>query len=210
MSRTLPDTLPISSLNALEYCPRRFYYQFVQADSLVNEFVLEGTILHRRVHQQGTRTIEGEPQMTRLYLCSETLRLSGYADVIEEREGLPVPIEYKHGKQGIWLNDAIQLCAQAFCLEELLSERSQEGTGVTLLYGYIYYAGSQRRVRVNFTETLRARTRATIEQALLVATREEVPPPLDSALARRCINCSLKPLCLPDEVKRLQSQQKGA
>ncbi len=39
--------IPISSLNALEYCPRKFYYQFVQGETLVNEFVLEGTLAHR-------------------------------------------------------------------------------------------------------------------------------------------------------------------
>src|SRR6266702_3486437 len=32
------EMLPISSLNALEYCPRKFYYQFVQGEMLVNEF----------------------------------------------------------------------------------------------------------------------------------------------------------------------------
>ena len=81
---SLPDSLPISSLNALEYCPRRFYYQFVQSDMLVNKFVLEGTLLHRRAHQPATRTIEGFPQTTRLYLYSERLHLSGFADVIED------------------------------------------------------------------------------------------------------------------------------
>ncbi len=33
------ETIPISSLNALEYCPRSFYYQVVQGEMLVNEFV---------------------------------------------------------------------------------------------------------------------------------------------------------------------------
>src|SRR5216683_2486942 len=100
------ETLPISSLNALEYCPRKFYYQFVQGETLVNEFVLEGTLAHERVHQAGTHaTAEGETQTTRLYLYSETLRLSGFADVIEERAGVFVPVEYKLGQQGQWPGD---------------------------------------------------------------------------------------------------------
>src|SRR5260370_25640459 len=86
------EMLPISSLNALEYCPRKFYYQFVQGETLVNEFVLEGTLAHQRVHQAGTHTTaEGEMQTTQLYLSSETLRLSGFADVVEERSGVLVP-----------------------------------------------------------------------------------------------------------------------
>ena len=32
------------------------------------------------------------------------------------------PVEYKKGHLGNWTNDALQLCAQALCLEEALSE----------------------------------------------------------------------------------------
>src|SRR5437016_14148555 len=88
------DMLPISSLNALEYCPRRFYYEVVQGEMLVNEFVLEGMLDHQRVHEAGTHTTaEVEMQTTRLYLYSEALRLTGFADVIEERAGVLVPVE---------------------------------------------------------------------------------------------------------------------
>ncbi len=54
IDRSEVGMLPISSLNAMEYCPRRFYYQFVQGEMLVNEFVLEGTLEHQRVHQAGS------------------------------------------------------------------------------------------------------------------------------------------------------------
>src|SRR5947209_16614933 len=112
------ETLPISSLNTLEYCPRCFYYQVVQAETLVNEFVLEGQLAHQRVHQAGVRTIaEGEIETTSLYLYSETLHLSGFADVVEERAGVVIPVEYKHGHLGNWLNEYIQLCSTALCLE---------------------------------------------------------------------------------------------
>ena len=196
------EMLPISSLNALEYCPRKFYYQFVQGETLVNEFVLEGTLAHQRVHQAGTHTTaEGEMQITRLYLYSEALHLSGFVDVIEERAGVLVPVEYKHGQQGNWLNDHIQLCAQALCLEE-----RQPGKPL-ISYGYIYYVGSRRRVEVKFTQQLRARTQATITQALKVAALESPPPPLSGKMAARCPNCSLLPLCLPEEVRLLRSKK---
>ncbi len=195
--------IPISSLNALEYCPRKFYYQFVQGETLINEFVLEGTLAHQQVHQPGTHTTaEGEMQITQLYLASETLHLSGFADVVEERSGVLVPVEYKHGQQGQWLNDHIQLCAQALCLEE-----RQPGKP-PIPSGYIFYIGSQRRVPVHFTQQLRARTRAAIAQALQVAVLETPPPPLSGKMVARCPNCSLLPLCLPDEVRLLQSQKR--
>ncbi|GAC1349621.1 MAG: hypothetical protein NVSMB27_24470 [Ktedonobacteraceae bacterium] len=195
------EMLPISSLNALEYCPRKFYYQFVQGETLVNEFVLEGTLAHQRVHQAGTQpTAEGEVQTTRLYLYSEALHLTGFADVIEERAGILVPVEYKHGQQSQWLNDHIQLCAQALCLEE-----RQPGKP-PIAYGYIYYVGSRRRVQVKFSTQLRDKTRATIAQAFRVATFDKPPSPLEGKLAARCPNCSLLPLCLPDEVRLLRAR----
>ncbi|MGB8344366.1 MAG: CRISPR-associated protein Cas4 [Ktedonobacteraceae bacterium] len=197
---TVPESVSISALNALEYCPRRFYYQFVQGESVANDYVLEGTLDHQRVHREGVRTsAEGEIQTTRLYLFSETLRLSGFADVVEEREGQLIPVEYKHGKQGQWLNDAVQLCAQAMCLEERRSDTAP------IPYGYIFYVSSRRRVQVQFTEELRERTRASIAQAFQVAAFAAPPPPLTGKLTARCPHCSLLPLCLPDEVNTLQS-----
>ena len=197
------EMIPISALNALEYCPRSFYYQFVQGEMLVNEFVLEGQLAHQRVHQAGTHTTaEGEIETTRLYLYSEALHLTGFADVVEERAGVLIPVEYKHGHQGQWLNDQVQLCAQALCLEE-----RQPGKP-PIAYGYIYYVGSRRRIKVPFTMQLRARTKAAIAQALQVAALETPPPPLSGKLAARCPPCSLLPLCLPEEVRLLQAKKK--
>ena len=206
--RSAPDAIPISARNTLEYCPRRFYYQFVQSDMLVNEFVLEGTLLHRRVNQAGTQTVGQDViQTTRLYLYSEELRLSGFADVIEEQGGLLIPVEYKHGQQGEqggWLNDHVQLCAQALCLEE------RQPNKPPLPYGYIFYAGSRRRVQVAFSAELRAKTRAAIELAFQVAALEKPPLPLEPPLTARCPNCSLVSLCLPDEVKLLRARKEKA
>jgi CRISPR-associated exonuclease Cas4 len=206
------EMIPISALNALEYCPRKFYYQFVQGETLSNEFVLEGTLAHQWVDQPGTQmTAAGVTQIRRLYLYSEILHLSGFADIVEEHSGMLVPVEYKHGQQGPWLNDQIQLCAQALCLEERLAEQRNEARRESVVaYGYIFYIGSQRRVQVRFTTQLRAKTRAAIARALQVATLETPPPPLSGPMAARCPNCSLLPLCLPDEVHLLQTQKGNA
>ncbi len=200
-TRPYRELIPISALNALEYCPRKFYYQFVQGETQVNEFVLEGALAHQQVHQPGTQTVDGEVQITGLFLCSETLGIIGYADLIEQQAGMLIPVEYKRGRQGQWLNDQVQLCAQALCLEERQPEKP------ALAYGYIHYSGSQRRVQVPFTDQLRARTKAAIAQATQVATLETPPPPLSGPLVARCPNCSLLSLCLPEEVRLLQAQK---
>ncbi len=203
MGASLIEMIPISSLNALEYCPRSFYYQVVQGETLVNEFVLEGQLAHQRVHQAGTReTAEGVIETTSLYLYSETLHLIGFADVVEERAGVVIPVEYKRGHQGNWLNEHIQLCAQALCLEERLPDKAP------IAYGYIYHIASGRRTRVPFTPQLRARTKAAIAQAFQIAAQETPPPPLSGQLAARCPPCSLLPICLPEEVRHLQEHRR--
>ncbi|HLH63462.1 MAG TPA: CRISPR-associated protein Cas4 [Ktedonobacteraceae bacterium] len=203
-TRTVPDSVSISSLNTLHYCPRRFYYEYVQCDMLVNEYVLEGTLQHQHVHSQGKETTrEGEIQTTHLYLFSESLHLSGFADVIEEQDGMLVPVEYKHGRQGQWLNDSVQLCAQALCLEERQPDKPP------ISHGYIYYIGSRRRVQIDFTPELRQQTLNTIARAFALSTQETVPPPLDGPLAARCPKCSLQPLCMPEEVRMLQARTRS-
>jgi CRISPR-associated exonuclease Cas4 len=112
-------------------------------------------------------------------------------------------VEYKHGKEGNWLNDHVQLCAQALCLEERLPNKA------TIPYGYIFYFGSRKRVQVHFTPDLRAKTRAVIDLAFQIAALDTPPPPLDGKVAARCRDCSLRSLCLPEEVKLLMERKEG-
>jgi len=194
-------TLSISHLNALEYCPRRFYYECVLAEFLDNAHVVEGTMLHER-SDSGITTKEGEvTTFRRVWVWSERLHLSGFADVVEEQSDMLVPIEYKKGKMGDWLNDHIQLCAQALCLEEMRQ--------CTIPQGYIFYFGTARREEVLFDATLRQQTAERIKQAFALMESKTLPPPLIKETKRRraipslhpkCRDCSLEPLCLPREV----------
>lgn len=199
------DTLSISYLNALEYCPRRFYYECALSEFLDNAHVVEGTMRHARSDEGRTTTEDGTTVRRRVWIWSDRLRLSGFADVVEEQAGLFMPIEYKKGKMGEWLNDHVQLCAQALCLEEMLNCR--------IPHGYIFYVSSGRREEVVFTETLRQRTEETIQLAFTLLEREQLPPPLVGKQTRRtalpalhpkCKDCSLEPLCLPREVLALE------
>ncbi len=200
------DTLSISYLNALEYCPRRFYYECVLSEFLDNAHVVEGTMRHGRADSGRTTSEEGVVTHRRVWVWSERLHLSGFADVVEEEEGLLTPVEYKKGKMGAWLNDHVQLCAQALCLEEML--------GRALPLGYIFYFGSARREEVAFDETLRRHTEEAIRAAFALMEGETLPPPLVGKQAKRgqlpsmhpkCKDCSLEPLCLPREVLALET-----
>lgn len=199
------DTLSISYLNALEYCPRRFYYECALGEFIDNAHIVEGNMRHERSDTGYTTTKGDVTTLRRVWVWSERLRLSGFADVVEEEEGKLTPIEYKKGRMGEWLNDHVQLCAQALCLEEMRH--------CSITRGYIFYFGSARREEVAFTPELRQHTEETVRQAFTLLTEEKLPPPLMGKQKRnaplpslhpKCRDCSLEPLCLPREVVVLE------
>ena len=157
----------------------------------------------------GITTNSGEiTTLRRVWIWSDRLRLSGFADVVDEQAGHLTPIEYKKGKMGEWLNDHVQLCAQALCLEEMLAQN--------ISHGYIFYFGSARREEVPFTEDLRRHTAESIRQAFVLLAEGKLPPPLAGkrikgktlhTLHPKCKDCSLEPLCLPREVLTLENNR---
>jgi len=192
-----PDYLPISMLNQLEYCERRFWLMYVHGEMDINAPVLEGIQQHERAHSNGLKQ-EGEITIhRRVYLWSDELRVSGFADVVEERAGELIPVEYKHGRMGRWLNDHIQLCAQAICLEER--------TGRPVQRGEIFYWRSRRRMMVDITPELRARTKAAVARAFVLLEAGRIPPPFNHRA--KCRDCSLEGICLPREVLCLLGRQ---
>jgi CRISPR-associated exonuclease Cas4 len=191
-----PDYLPISMLNQLEYCERRFWLMYVHAEMEINAPVLEGIQRHERAHTSGAERDGDTTVRRRVYLWSDQLRVAGFADVVEERAGELVPVEYKRGRMGRWLNDHVQLCAQAMCLEER--------TGRPVERGEIFYWRSRRRVAVAFTPELRARTEASVARAFELLAAGQMPPPAERRA--KCHDCSLEGICLPREVLLLSKE----
>ncbi len=191
------DYLPLSMLNQLEYCERRFWLMYVHGEMAVNAPVLEGIQQHQRAHAGG-RERDGETIIhRRVYLWSDQLRICGFADLVEEDEGQLMPVEYKRGRMGRWLNDHIQLCAQALCLEERTAQPVERGQ--------IFYWRSRRRVTVDITPALRERTREAVACAFRLLARGQMPPPLTRRA--KCRDCSLEGICLPRETRRLAKIQ---
>ena len=190
---TQPDYIPLAMINALAYCPRRFSYEFVQGEMLLNEHVVEGTLRHQGVDMGGAAWLGESIQERRVYVWSERLKLAGFCDVVEERAGLLYPVEYKKGRPGRWKSDHAQLCAQALCLEERL--------GIGIAQGAIFYFAVRRREVVEFTPELRAEVERLAAEALRLAASGTLPPPIEQRA--KCRDCSLQPLCLPDEVRLL-------
>lgn len=177
--------VPISAIEHFVYCPRQcalIHGDGIWAD---NPHTVKGARFHRRVDSGAHRRERGRQVLRGIPLWSETLGLSGRADVVEIDDGIVRPVEYKAGVRHGEAAD-LQLCAQALCLEEMLKVRVVEGV--------VWYGAPRRRERVEFTSALRRRTReaiGTIRAQLLTGQLPEAP---DDA---RCDQCQLKHHCLP-------------
>ncbi len=188
--------LPLSYLNQLAYCPRRFWYMYVHGELEINAPMLEGTFQHQtRADKPGTETDDhGRTAHRRLWVWSDRLNIAGFADFVETDGNILIPVEYKHGQQGKWDNDQIQLCAQVLCLEEM--------TGQTIEKGEIFYWRSRRRITIPFDDRLRQTTEQTIYQAHRLLAGSVIPDPIQERA--KCTHCSIQPICLPQEVALLK------
>ena len=193
------DLLPLSYVNQYAYCPRRFWYMYVEAEMAENVHVLRGIVNHEHVNEPGYATqASGVVAHRRVHVYSHTLGISGICDLVEEApDGTLAPVEYKQGQQGRWANDQAQLCAQALCLEEMTGKRIERGA--------IFYFGSRCREEVLFTPQLRSDTEAIIRAMQHVVALGVIPPHTDQRA--RCRGCSLVDVCLPEETLALMSER---
>ncbi len=180
------DTLPISGLQHLAFCPRQWALIHLEQMWVENVRTAEGRLLHEHADLPGQSRRDNIRTARGMWLRSDRLHLTGRADIVEFRPQ-PYPVEYKRGKSKPTDCDTVQLCAQALCLEEMLR--------VTVPVGAIFYGNPRRRLEVAFTLALRARTEelaATMHR--LYATRT-TPPAIPGSY---CRNCSLVDICLPE------------
>ncbi|MEA4855979.1 CRISPR-associated protein Cas4, partial [Solidesulfovibrio sp.] len=155
-----------------------------------NAFTVRGGILHEKAHEQGYASRDGVRVARAVPLRSMELGLSGVADVVEFHEGrdgeIVFPVEYKLGQPKADACDTVQLCAQALCLEEMLSRPIEAGA--------IFYGRTRRRLAVAFDAALREATRAACDD-LHAFIRAGVTP--KARYDARCRSCSLEATCLP-------------
>ncbi len=206
----VPETLPISALNHFLYCPRRAYLIHVEGVFVDNEHTVLGNLAHEHVDTPGYEQRAGWELLRALPLFSDKLGLTGKADLVEVRyAGLESqipdfrsqmprrvlaarPVEYKKGPQRRFANDAVQLGAQALCLEEMF--------GITVPAGAIYHAASAGRTEVVFDAALRQRTLSAISNLRSLVSNSTLPP---AELKPQCDGCSLRGVCLPEAAGRL-------
>jgi CRISPR-associated exonuclease Cas4 len=186
--------LPLSALNHHLYCSRRAYLIHAERVFVDNEHTVLGNLAHEAVDTPGYEHRAGWELLRALPLYSDTLGLSGKADLVEvsrdpssERIVEARPVEYKKGPARRWANDHVQLCAQALCLEEMF--------GLPVPSGLIFHVASALRTEIIFDQSLRDLTLATLD-SLRATLAQPVAPP--AALKPQCDGCSLRGVCLPE------------
>ncbi|EQD41444.1 CRISPR-associated Cas4 family protein, partial [mine drainage metagenome] len=144
------EPIPLSALNHWAYCPHRCGLIHLDGQFTDNIHTARGNAEHARVDQVSYETSRsGARAEYALPVWSDDLGLIGKCDAVEFwPDGTIYPVEYKHGPKRKWLNDDLQLAAQALCLEEML--------GRPVPRGAIFHASSHRRREVAITAELRA------------------------------------------------------
>jgi CRISPR-associated protein Cas1 len=211
----LPDYLPARMLNEFVYCPRLFFYEWVEGVFVHNRETIEGALRHSQLDAadgQLKPAAELAPEdviHTRsVTLSSETHRLIARLDLVEVADGLVTPIDYKRGSPPkdrttgdpfAWDTDRVQLAVQALVLRD---------NGYRCHEGIVYYVAAKQRVRVPIDDQLVATTLDALQRARQLAASGQIPPPLvDSP---KCPRCSLVGICLPDETITLRRRQRSA
>lgn len=194
MSISEDDFIPLSALQHYLYCSRQCALIHLDRVWEENVFTAEGRVLHERAHSGETEKRRDIKTVASLMLRSREHGITGVADIVEfhrtEWGWQPYPIEYKRGRPKLSHADRVQLCAQAFCLEDMLDLAISEGA--------LYYGQTHRRQTIKFDKDLRLVTEQTIFAVHALFAQTQLPKPVAD---KRCKACSLIDQCLPQSGK---------
>ncbi len=198
---TQDDLLPLSGIQHFLFCRRQWALIHIEQQWKENALTAEGRIMHKRADDPFfTETRNGFITARSVPIASYRLGLSGVCDVVEftassdgvklpNRDGLylAAPVEYKRGKEKHDHSDETQLCAQAMCLEEMLS--------VVIPKGYLYYGETRHRIEIELTAELRTLVKDMAGEMHNYFSRGYTPK---VKLSKACHSCSLADICLPE------------
>lgn len=206
-----PELIPARMLNEYSYCPRLCYLEWVQGEFAHSADTIDGRFQHRRVDQPGGDLAmppagndgaagddADEIHARSVLLSDETLGAIARIDLVEAQGNRATPVDYKRGTVpdvpgNAYEPERVQLCIQGLLLRAHGYQSSK---------GVLYFAGSRKRVTVDFDDELVYRTKELLRATQQMAASGTIPPPLEDS--PKCPRCSLVGICLPDEVSFLK------
>jgi len=184
-----PEPVMVSALEHYSYCPRQCALIHIEHVWDENVYTMRGRDVHERVDEATSRAEAGVRVERALPIWSKHLNLTGKADAVEFHGSVPYPVEYKSGRQRRGHSEALQLCAQAVCLEEMF--------GVTVEKGALYWHGSRERKEIALTASLKEQVEKIAAEVHWMISANRMPPPVND---ERCKECSLREACMPGVV----------
>lgn len=189
------DFIMISALQHYVYCPRQCGLIHVDDVWRENLFTTKGNILHEKVDTDTYETRGTKKTVRGLRIHSYQLGITGRCDVVEFRESKKgdeiTPVEFKSGEPKEDISDKVQLCAQVFCLEEMLNTK--------IIQGAFFYGKIRRRVIVEINDELRTQTASIINVVREIVSKKIIP---SAEYSGKCRNCSLYDICQPKAMNK--------
>jgi CRISPR-associated exonuclease Cas4 len=184
----LTRLIPISALQHHVFCPRQCALIHNEQQWAENFLTAQGQLLHQRVDSKEPETRRGIRYERGVSVAAPLLRLTGKLDLleIELASGKLTPVEYKRGRPKKSDCDAIQLCAQALCLEEM--------TDQCISHGSLWYGQTRHRQEISLDKALRHRTQQVIDEVARLLDSGQTPK---ARYTKACDACSLNEICQP-------------
>lgn len=201
---TEDDFIMISALQHYIFCPRQCGLIHIDDVWQDNLFTVRGEILHEKVDSDTYETRGDVKTVRGLKIHSYKYGLVGRCDVVEFKNTTKlkevVPVEFKAGKPKEDISDIVQLCAQVFCLEEMLN--------VEINKAAFFYGKIRRRVIIKITNELREQSEDVIYKVRQLLDSKTIPK---VEFSQKCRNCSLITICQPKALnnKRLNNYIKN-
>lgn len=194
------DFLLLSGIQHYIFCKRQWALIHIEQQWQENLRTIEGAILHEKTHDDTIKEKRGDLIISRgMGVFSPSMGIVGSCDVVEfykDPDGVNIfgrngtykviPVEYKRGKPKEIESDAMQLCAQAMCLEEMLLCKIPKA--------YLFYGEIKRRQEIVLDEILRKSVIAMVKEMHELFDKRYTPKVKPS---KSCKACSLVDICMP-------------
>lgn len=193
--------MPARMLNEYVYCPRLFYFEWVDDRWMDSSDTEEGRFTHRAVDKPtgdlpDPEFVEWMSQARSVRIEDPELGMVAVVDRVEFSDGTLMPVEVKKGRPTAegqpWPADRIQVLVHV----ALLRRR-----GFRVEQAMLYYAATNQRVPVEIPVDLDEEIMALTLEARAVA--DQILPPLPLVSSPKCPRCSLVGLCMPDETNAM-------
>jgi CRISPR-associated protein Cas4 len=196
---TEDDFILISALQHYIFCPRQCALIYIDDVWQENLFTVRGDILHEKVDTDSYET-RGDVKMVRgLRIHSYKYGIVGRCDIVEFKQTSKgkeiLPVEFKAGQPKEDISDKVQLCAQVFCLEEMLNTQINKAA--------FFYGKIRRRNVIDIDLQLRTQTEEVINNVRRLISEKRIPIIGYSA---KCRNCSLISVCQPKAMNKRKLQ----